>query len=661
MIHLVDLSISFSGTVILKPLNWFVGPRDRIGLVGNNGSGKTTLMKIIAGINQADQGNVVFAKGVTFGYLPQDGVIHEGRTVYQEAESVFGDLKALQQEENSLLAAMETVDPDSSEYYRSAQRLGELHDRMRLFDGYRLEERIEKVLIGLGFHHNDLTRLCEEFSGGWQMRIALAKVLLQEPNMLLLDEPTNYLDLEARQFLEGWLRSYPHSILLVSHDRYFLDQVVTRITEIHDGKLSDYHCNYSTYLVEREERLARLISQAERVEEERAKIQSFIDRFRYKADKAALVQSRVKQLEKLEKIELPSVRKKIRFRFPQPERSGKIALEVDGLSAGYDTKPNVLNKVVFNLVRGDKVALVGINGAGKTTLIKVLAGELPSREGEFKLGHNVRYDYFAQEVHKQLDPSLTVYQTLERCCPFALIPHLRDLLGAFLFSGGDVEKKVMVLSGGERNRLALARMLLVPANLLLMDEPTNHLDLDAKEVLLEALQAFEGTVLFVSHDRYFLDHLSTKVLALENGELYVYPGTYPDFLHHIEQRRLRGDFDVVEDKATQAVEQIAAKNKAMEKEERIRRWKEDKQKQREREKLEKSIQKLEEDIAAKERAAKSLVEEMADPKYATSFSELEKLADKKARIDIEIKKLTAEWESSSLRFEELNDEAADAE
>jgi len=647
MINLVNLSIGFGQQDVLRGLNWQIGPKDVVGLVGNNGSGKSTLMKIIGGLVEPDEGSVATPKGVTFGYLPQDGVVHRGRTLFDEAASVFEEVRALQREELELTERMAALPEDSEEYPRIARRYSEIHDLLLHRDAYRLEEKVEAVLSGLGFSHEERDRTCDTFSGGWQMRIALAKVLLAQPNLLLLDEPTNYLDLEAREFLEGWLKGYPHAVLLVSHDRFFLDQVVNRISEIHDGKLTDYYCNYSRFLIEREERLERLRAQARRVEEERERIQAFIDRFRYKADKAALVQSRIKLLEKLEKVDLPTVRKTIKFKFAQPQRSGKIAVSAEQLVAGYGDGPDVLKSLSFQVARGEKVALVGINGAGKTTLMKVLAGKLAHRSGTFAFGYNVSFDYFAQDVQSQLDDSLTVYKTLERVCPFDLVPGLRNLLGAFLFSGDDVEKPVSVLSGGERNRLVLARMLLVPSNVLLLDEPTNHLDLDAKEVLLDALQRFEGTVLFVSHDRYFLDRLATKVFALDNGELFVYPGAYPDFLEHVKRRAAQTQAAATTEESE--VEVV----KETEKRERVGRWKEEKKVQRERERLTKLVTQLEIDVAAKEAGVKQLVRQMAEPQYATNFGELEKLVELKERLESELASLTDQWAESSTRLEEL--------
>ena len=642
--------MAFGGQKIFSQVNWHIGPHEHVGLVGNNGSGKSTLMKLLAGMHTPDEGKVSMAKSVTIGYLPQDGVVHEGRTLLDECTSVFGNVKELEAEEKSLLESMANCPEDSEEYEYAAMRLGVVHDHLRVADGYNLEMKVEKVLVGLGFRHSDTGRLCQEFSGGWQMRIALAKVLLAEPNLLLLDEPTNYLDLEAREFLEKWLKEYPFAILLVSHDRFFLDQVVTRISDCHDYDLVDYHCNYSQYLIEREERVQRLIAQAERIEEERQRLTAFIERFRYKASKAVQVQSRVKQLEKLEKIELPSVRRRIHFRFPQPERSGKLALEVKGVFAGYDGNPNVLKSISFDLPRGDKVALVGINGAGKSTLMKCIAGHKSPDAGDIKLGHNVTMDYFAQDIHKTLDKDATVYDTLKQIAPFDMAPYLRNLLGAFLFTGDAVDKKTSVLSGGERNRLALARILLVPSNLLLMDEPTNHLDLDAKEVLLEALQNFDGTVMFVSHDRYFLDKLATRVIALDNGEMFDFPGTYPEFLYYIQKRQ-----DEESQSNPEALAQkVAQEEKAASKQERVERYKEDKKRQREKERLLKLVAQIEEETDQKESKLADITREMCRPEFASDFAGLEKLVKEREKLEKEIAKLTEQWEENSILLEDMD-------
>ena len=391
-----------------------------------------------------------------------------------------------------------------------------------------MEAEVGAVLRGLGFLPSDWERECGEFSGGWQMRIALARLLLMKPNVLLLDEPTNHLDIEARNWLEAYLQAYPFSVILVSHDRFFLDQVCQRIVEVWNHTLTDYHCSYSRYLTAREERVAALREAKRRQDEEVEKIEDFISRFRYKADKASLVQSRIKQLEKIERIVLPPERKRIRFRFPPAPKSGRIVMELKGVTRAYgDNK--VLDAVDLVIEQGERISLVGHNGAGKSTLMRILAGG-EFQKGERIVGHNVILDYFAQDQAEALESGRSAYDELLADAPFQMVPQLRDILGAFLFTGDDIHKKVAVLSGGEKNRLALAKMLLRPSNLLLMDEPTNHLDLNSKEVLLDALRAFSGTVVFVSHDRHFIDGLATRVVEVEEGRLNSYHGDYEYYL-----------------------------------------------------------------------------------------------------------------------------------
>jgi ATP-binding cassette subfamily F protein 3 len=412
-------------------------------------------------------------------------------------------------------------------------RYAELQDRFRLADGYSMDLRIATVLRGLGFSPEDSERPCETFSGGWQMRIALAKLLLGRPNLLLLDEPTNHLDLEARNWLEEYLGAYPYAVILVSHDRYFLDAVVTRITDVHLRKLTDYVGNYSKYVEQRDAMLERLRQAKREQDEEVARVKMFIDRFRYQATKAAQVQSRIKLLEKVVPIEVPPERKRIHFRFPDCMKSGRTVLELKHARKAYD-RLTVFRDVSLHIERGDRIALVGPNGAGKSTLMRMLSGEEAPDSGTRTLGHQVVMEYFAQDEATRLDPTLTVYETLASGSPNDMVPAIRNILGGFLFSGDDVYKKAGVLSGGERTRLAVARMLLRPSNTLLLDEPTNHLDLDSKDVLLDALEDYGGTLIIVSHDRYFVEKLATKIVEIGQAEAVVYPGTYTEFLWHKE-------------------------------------------------------------------------------------------------------------------------------
>jgi ATP-binding cassette subfamily F protein 3 len=537
MIQLSSAGKHFGSKTLFEGLNWVVGNGERVGLVGGNGTGKSTLLKMLAGIESPDQGDISFVKGTTTGYLPQDGLTLSGRSVQEECLSVFSHLLDIEKEMETLTHKMAELDPNGPEYQKVADRYHKIETKFQQHDGYRLEAQVGEVLNGLGFSRADQDRRTEEFSGGWQMRIALAKLLLKKPNLLLLDEPTNHLDLEARNWLEQYLHDYPYSFVVVSHDRYFLDVTVDRILEIWNKKAFFYTGNFDRYLTQKNERRAQLEAayrnQRERIEQ----VEAFINRFRYQASKARQVQSRIKELEKIERIELPDEEKIIHFTFPQPRPSGRIVAECKNVAKNYGEK-HVFGGVNFTISRGDRIALVGINGAGKSTLIKLLSGMEKPTTGEFRLGHNVEADYFAQDQYKALDPNATLIDDIASVAPVGSSgqTQLRSILGSFLFSDDEVFKKIGVLSGGERNRYALARMLLRPANFLLLDEPTNHLDMQAKDVLLEALQKFTGTVLFVSHDRYFIDKLANRVFEIENGRFEDFPGNYEDYLWQKERR-----------------------------------------------------------------------------------------------------------------------------
>jgi ATP-binding cassette subfamily F protein 3 len=528
MIQLTGAGKRFGHKLLFENLNWLITPQDRIGLVGANGTGKSTLLKILSGLETLDYGDISRGKGVSAGYLPQDGLSLRGRTVFSECLSVFDDVFAMERELESLTRRISELDPAGDEYAQVSERFHRVQSEFLTRDGYNLESQVGTVLTGLGFGRQDWLRQTEEFSGGWQMRISLAKLLLAKPNMLLLDEPTNHLDLETRNWLEGYLNTYPYAYVLISHDRYFLDVTVKKIVEIWNKGVHFYHGNYDKYLREKEQRRDTLIAayrnQRERIEQ----LEAFISRFRYQATKAKQVQSRIKELEKIERIELPEEEKTIHFTFPQPKPSGRVVAEFINVDKSYGPK-QVLTNVSFNIERGERVALVGVNGAGKSTLIKLLSQTEPATAGRYKLGHNVDVDYFAQDQYKELDAEARMIDDLDRVTRRPQ-SELRSLLGSFLFSEDDVFKKIGVLSGGERNRYALARMLLHPSNFLLLDEPTNHLDLRAKDVLLDALQKFTGTCVFVSHDRYFIDRLATRVFEVADGAVNIYPGNYEDFL-----------------------------------------------------------------------------------------------------------------------------------
>jgi ATP-binding cassette, subfamily F, member 3 len=529
MLQLSGAGKRFGHKLLFDGLDWLITPKERAGLVGGNGTGKSTLLKVIAGLESLDYGSLSGMKGIRLGYLPQDGLQISGRSVFAECMTVFAGLQDLERELESLTVRMSELDPISTEYQAVADRFERADTEFRTRDGYAIEAQVGSVLAGLGFRKEDWLRQTEEFSGGWQMRIALAKLLLEKPNVLLLDEPTNHLDLEARTWLEDYLTKYEFAYILISHDRYFLDVTVDKIVEIWNKEVHFYTGGYEKYKLQKAERLAQLEAAYKNQQDKIQQLEAFINRFRYQATKAKQVQSRIKELERIERIELPPEEKTIHFTFPQPKPSGRIVAQFKNVSKSYGAK-EVLRNVDFLIERGDRIALVGVNGAGKSTLIKLLAGSEPLSSGEYTLGHNVEVDYFAQDQYKELDVNARVFDDLREAAPRSTETELRNLLGCFLFSEDDVFKRIGVLSGGERNRYALARMLLRPSNFLLLDEPTNHLDIRAKDVLLEALQAFNGTIVFVSHDRYFLEHLANRVFEIGNGEVHVFPGDYADYL-----------------------------------------------------------------------------------------------------------------------------------
>src|SRR2546429_7662802 len=529
MIQLSSAGKRYGHKLLFEGVDWLITPKDRIGLVGANGTGKSTLLKVLGGLETLDYGSISIAKGISAGYLPQDGLTLSGRTVFAECMSVFSKLRAMEEEMEQLTASMSELDHASAEYAQVADRYQRVEHEFQARDGYAIEAQVGSVLTGLGFRKDDWDRQTDEFSGGWQMRIALAKLLLQKPNLLLLDEPTNHLDLEARNLLEEYLTEYPYTFVLISHDRYFLDVTVSKIVEIWNKRIHFYAGNYDNYEEQKTQRREQLEAayrnQRERIEQ----LEVFINRFRYQATKAKQVQSRIKELEKMDRIELPEEEKTIHFSFPQPKPSGRIVAEFAGVAKSYGQK-EVFRDVTFMIEKGDRIALVGVNGAGKSTLIKLLAGVEPLTQGEFRLGHNAQPDYFAQDQYKELNPDARILDDLGQISTRSTQTELRSLLGCFLFSADDVFKRIGVLSGGERNRYALLRMLLHPANFLLLDEPTNHLDIRAKDVLLAALSDYTGTVVFVSHDRYFIDKLATRVFHVGDGQVEVYPGNYEDYL-----------------------------------------------------------------------------------------------------------------------------------
>jgi len=664
VIQLSSLSKSYGDRVLLDSVSWQIDDGDRAGLSGPNGAGKTTLLKMMAGLEEPDSGLITKPAGLTIGYLPQDGLSHSGRSLIEEAGLAFKPLLDMRQEIALLEDRLGDDHLPESEHAAMLSRYSDLQDEFRRLEGYSIDLKISTVLRGLGFSQADLDRPCETFSGGWQMRIALAKLLLGRPGLLLLDEPTNHLDLEARNWLEEYLSTYPHAVILVSHDRFFLDSVVTRITEIGMRTLTDYIGNYSAYLTERDARMELLRQRKKEQDDEIERMQAFINRFRYQATKAAQVQSRIKMLDKIVPIEIPPERKRVHFSFPDCAKSGRTVLDVRDVSKSYGDV-RVFSKVALHIERGDRIALIGPNGAGKSTMMRMLSGVEAPDTGTRTEGHQVVMQYFAQDEATRLDPTLTVYQTLAGDAPIHMVPHIRNILGGFLFSGDDVDKPVRVLSGGERTRLAVARMLLRPSNTLLLDEPTNHLDLDSKDVLLEALEDFGGTLIFVSHDRYFVDKLATKVVDIGGGGALVYPGTYEEFLWSRKQREAAEQAEratpVARPKQVPARPAAHADSKSsgngdstakrdrpkspVSYEDRKRHEAEARRERKAADARRKRIDELESRIADREQAIKDLEQTMAAPGFYENHEAAKPVVDRHQALMWEVGDLMSQWEA----------------
>ncbi len=530
MLSITHLDIRYGNKHLFKNVSAQVHSGERIGLVGVNGTGKSTLLKTMSGDLEADPGVVSRAGWFTVAYLPQEVILEVGnRTLYEEAITAFDELLILQREVEEIEHKLSTMKDGDSRMDKFLDRLGDLQHQIEGHDVYQIKSQTEKILGGLGFSEDDFTKDVNSFSGGWIMRLLLAKLLLRKPSLLLLDEPTNHLDLQSLTWLEDFLESYDGGMVIISHDRTFLDRITAYTWELSLGNLTVYRGNYSSYLLEKEQRLE--IEQAAWANQQ-AKIKQterFIERFRSKSTKARQVQSRVKQLAKMERVELSSSEKKVNFSFPTAAPSGKQILEMRGLGKQFAGK-TIFSGADLNLIRGDKLAIVGVNGAGKTTFLKILDGQIPADEGEVQLGHNVIKTYFGQHQARELSGSLTVLETLYHRATDMTMTRVRSLLGAFLFSGDDVDKKVSVLSGGEKSRLALAGMLVQPANLMLLDEPTNHLDMSSQEVLQDAMAQYEGTIIVVSHNRYFVNQFVNKVLEIRDGKVRLFEGNIDEYL-----------------------------------------------------------------------------------------------------------------------------------
>ena len=536
MIQINKLSVNFTGDFLFRDISFVAGDRDRIGLVGHNGAGKSTLLKIIHREMEPASGTMVITTGYKTGYLPQELAETSYKTVWEETMSAFVEVKQLENKIQRLTRELsDRTDYESAEYAQLAQQLSDANDRHQHLGGNMIEGEAEKVLTGMGFKRTDFQRPMAEFSNGWQMRVCLSKILLQKPEIVLLDEPTNHLDIESIQWLEDYLANYDGCVILVSHDRAFLDRVTNRTVEITCGTIQDYKCSYSQYVEQRLERIEHQQAAYENQQQQIAQIERFIERFRYKATKARQVQSRIKMLEKMDRVEIDDYdSSSITFKFPPAPHSGRMVVDAKQLSLGYGTL-NVLDKIDFHLERGERVAFVGRNGEGKSTMVKAIVGELTPQGGQLELGYQVVIGYYAQNQAKLLDPEKTVFETIDDVAVGDIRPKIRTILGSFLFDTEATEKKVKVLSGGEKARLALAKLLLSPFNLLILDEPTNHLDMPSKDVLKNALLQYEGSLILVSHDRDFLQGLSTKTYEFKDKQLRGYTGDVYDFL---QQRKI---------------------------------------------------------------------------------------------------------------------------
>ena len=551
-----NISMRFGAKVLFDEVSLRVAGKDRVSLVGSNGAGKSTMLKVIAGLIKPDDGEVAVSKHTTVGYLPQEGIEYTGKTLYEEVYSSAGDINAIQEEMRQIEKEMEEFqDTMSDEFMDLINEYGELQERFQMLDGFKIKSKIEKILIGLGFGEKDFDRETAEFSGGWQMRISLAKLLLNNPSILLLDEPTNHLDIESLIWVENYLKAYQGAIVMVSHDRSFLDNITERTVEISLGNVTEYSGNYSFYKREREVRKELLENQFNNQQSYLKQQEKFIERFRYKATKSRQVQSRIKLLDKIDLVELEDEEATVNFNFPPATHSGKISLEISELTKSYDGTFNVLENIDLIIPRGEKIAFVGVNGAGKSTLMRIIAG-IEKYEGEVKLGHLAEIKFYAQNQAEELDSAKTVLQTMEEAARGDIIKNLRSILGSFLFRGDDVFKKVGVLSGGEKSRLALAKMLIEPSNFLVFDEPTNHLDMKSKEVLMNALQKYEGTVVIVSHDREFIDGIVDKVIEVKNKKIRTYFGNATDYLKAKDDELKKVNSDLRKKTVTESKENI---------------------------------------------------------------------------------------------------------
>ena len=640
-VTLNGVSLAFGDRDILQDVNLNISHETRAAIAGANGSGKTTFMRIMAGLIQPDKGTMTMQRGTRISYLPQSGLTHSGLTLMEEAEKAYDYYQALLDRKEQIGHLLEQCQESSKEAEKLIEEDHDIQEHL-LNSGYYDRKVVkEKVLLGLGFTKADFDKATEAFSGGWQMRIALAKILLENPDIMLLDEPTNYLDLEARVWLEDFINSYNGGVVVVSHDRSFLDSTVNEIYELFNGRMNRYKGNYTEYEKRRSKELESLIDRYKQQQEEIARVEFFIRRFRYQATKAKQVQSRIKYLESLPRIEIPESLKKMHFSFPAPPHSGNDVLILSDVSKAYGDN-HVINHLDFFANRGEKIVFVGKNGAGKSTLMRIIAGVDKDFTGSVRYGTDVKIEYFSQDFETTLNDNKTVLEEVEDAAPTDLIPQVRNLLGAFLFRGDDIYKSVSVLSGGEKNRIALLKMLLHPANLLVLDEPTNHLDINSKDILLEALKKYDGTVLFVSHDKYFIENLADRVLELGDGKATSYVGDYAYYL----EKKAQQESAALEGAATAAATQEkASAGTAQAKPVQLSR-EESKQRKRDLKKLERELEQVMADLDALEDEISRLNEDMAKPE---NYSDGAKIKELKAQLDA----AEAQQETKTARWEEL--------
>jgi ATP-binding cassette subfamily F protein 3 len=644
MITLNHVQKQFGSKVLFKDCSLQIGVRDRVGLIGPNGSGKTTLFRMILREEPTDEGEILIAKGVKIGYLPQEVISFGGNTVLDEVLKSAIGITSLQDKMKILEEELSSID-DPKEQERLAKEYGKLQERYTLLGGYGLEAEAKRILQGLGFKESDFQRATDEMSGGWLMRIALSKILLQSPDLLLLDEPTNHLDLTSLIWLEAFLINYPGAMVIVSHDRVFLNHLIDRIAEIEAQKIDLYYSDYDHYIEEKEIRRQILEATYKTQQRKIEQTERFIERFRAKNTKSSQVQSRIKMLEKLERIELPKEKKEIRFQFPAPKRSGHKAMEVKNLHKSYG-ETVVYQGIDLNLYRGDKVALVGPNGAGKSTLLKILAGVLDFEEGEVILGKDITRAYFAQHQFDILRPENTVFDEILSIAADESQTELRTLLGTFLFSGDEIEKKVSVLSGGEKSRLVLAKMLIKPANFLLFDEPTSHLDIPSRNVLEMALKQFQGTLCLITHDRHLINQIANKVIEIDRGIPQIYPGNYDYYLY--KKQQIQSHVGAIHELPLQK-----KKSQSRTKEERRKRAQEMDQFRRQLVSLEKRFQEVEKSLHEATQTLDQLNQRLSDPNLYLNQKEAYETIETHKQVKEQVKELTQIWEFLALELEEL--------